>query len=167
MSRNRNRRGRLHRSDHPAQDALEELQSCVLLIPYPLNMICLSWSAADRSDSPAKELHNLENNNAANAPGARPGAGLGHLSAAGRFDSPSTTASDVGSGPSSSIAGACTRKEDGCSVKASPTALLSALTTGLVAPSAGSAQAGKKPNIVHHLGRRHRPVEHQRLLAWA
>jgi arylsulfatase A-like enzyme len=76
------------------------------------------------------------------------GAGLGHFTAAGRPGSPRTAAAAVDHGPRSSTGDPCTAIEESCGVKASRSALLSAVTTGIVAPSAGSAQAGKKPNIV-------------------
>src|SRR4051812_34294871 len=76
------------------------------------------------------------------------GAGLGHFTAAGRLESLRIEAAAVDANPPSSQGDACATMKNGCAEKSSRTALLSMMTTGVVASSAGASQAGKKPNIV-------------------
>ena len=75
------------------------------------------------------------------------GAVVGYLAADCRLDTPVTEAAAVRPTPAADdntrAAG-----NSGCSVDTSRKTILAAITTGLVAPSAGSARAGKKPNIL-------------------
>ncbi len=75
------------------------------------------------------------------------GAVLGYLAAEGRVGVPRTASADVGRATRNSN-NACAEGKSCCAEKASRSALLSAMTTGVVAPSGAAADRGRKPNIV-------------------
>jgi arylsulfatase len=70
---------------------------------------------------------------------------LGYLTASGRIGSSRTASAAEEKSPTTSQAAACADSKSCCTEKASRSAFLSAMTTGIVA---APAQAGKKPNIV-------------------
>jgi arylsulfatase len=77
------------------------------------------------------------------------GAGVGYMAAIGGFDTAHpVSASASGGGPIANANGGCDQNEGCGTARASRKALLSMISTGLVAPSASQAPAGKKPNIL-------------------